>query len=211
MQVPPEIAFRGVEATEELKARILDGLGALEEVHDGLIGCRVMVEDTTPSRNSGKLYHVRLDITVPRNELVINRNPPQQPGSHDLHQAVNEAFDRARRQLVELKRIQQGNVKTPGLPPHGRVVRLLQDGDGIRFGFLMTGDGRELYFHENAVVGMDFEDLDVGSEVRFAEEGGKEGPQASTVAPLGPQPRGARREEVPLGTPGPAAGEGSEP
>ena len=201
MQVPAEVAFRNVEPTDELKARIQEGIRALEEVYEGIISCRVMVEDTTPARKAGKLHHVRLDITVPRNELVVNRNPPAHPSSHDLPQALNEAFDKARRQLVELKRIQKGSVKTSGLPPHGRVVRLLTDGDGSRFGFIMTGEGRELYFHENSVVGMAFDDLDVGSEVRFAEEGGKEGPQASTVAPLEWHAVGPRQEEeIPLGT-----------
>lgn len=203
MQVPPEIAFRHVQPSDELKARIEEGIRSLEEVYDRIISCRVMVEETNPGRRAGKLHHVRIDISVPRNELVVNRNPPAHPTSHDLPQAIGEAFDKARRQLVELKRVQRGEVKTPGLPPHARVVRLLADEADGRYGFLETREGREVYFHENAVVGMDYEELEEGMEVRLVEaDDGVEGPQASAVAPLEPHDVGPKREkEIPLKAP----------
>jgi cold shock CspA family protein len=49
-------------------------------------------------------------------------------------------------------------------------------------GFLESEDGREVYFHRNSVLGRGFDRLDIGNEVRFVEERGEEGPQASTVA-----------------------------
>src|SRR5262245_533602 len=199
MQVPPDIAFRNIEPTEDLKNRILEGISSLEEVYDRITSCRVMVEDTNPGRKNGKLHHVRIDITIPRSELVINRRPPAHPNSHDLPQAIGEAFDKARRQLLEFKRIQRGDVKTPGLPPHGRVVRLVEDSAEGRYGFLETRNGREIYFHENAISGMDFEDLEEGMEVRFVEAQGIEGPQASLVTPLQTHEVGpSREEEIPL-------------
>ena len=199
MQVPPEIAFRNIEPTDELKSRIMEGLQSLEEIYDRIISCRVMVEETNPGRRAGKLKHVRIDITIPRNELVINRNPPAHPTSFDLPQAIGEAFDKARRQLLEFKRIQRGEVKTPGLPPHGRIVRLVEESADGRYGFLETENGNEIYFHENAISGMDFEDLEEGMEVRFVEAQGIEGPQASLVTPLQTHEVGpSQEEEIPL-------------
>lgn len=199
MDVPPEIAFRNVEATEELKSRILDGISDLEEVHDRVVSCRVMVEETNPGRSAGRLNHVRIEVSVPHHQVVVNRNPPEHPATQDLRQAINEAFQKARRKLREVKEKQRGHVKVRDLPPHGRVVRLLTDETGVRFGFLHSRDGREIYFHENALVDLDYDDLEVGTEVRFAEEQGNEGPQASTVAPLNRDHVGpAQEEEVPL-------------
>ena len=199
MQVPPELAFRNIEPTEELKSRILEGIKSLEEVYDRVTSCRVMVEDTNPNRRNGKRHHVRIDITVPRHELVINRNPPAHPTSHDLPQAIGEAFDKARRQLLEIKRIQRGEVKTPGLPPHGRVVRLVEESADGRYGFLESGSGTEIYFHENSISGMAFEDLEEGMEVRYVEAEGNEGPQASLVIPLREHDVAtSREEEIPL-------------
>lgn len=195
MQVAPEIAFRDVEATDRIKSRILDKIEGLEEVHDGLIACRVMAE----ASDAPNQYRVRLDVTVPGGEIIVNRDPPSDEAARDLRTAVDRAFDRARRQLRELKRKQRGDVKEHELPPHGQIVKLATTETGDRYGFLMSRDGRQIYFHENALVDLDYDELETGLEVRFAEEEGAEGPQASTVAELDPQQVGPRQEEeIPL-------------
>src|SRR5580692_7747052 len=65
---------------------------------------------------------------------------------------------------------------------HGRVKNLLARED---YGFIETADGRQIYFHRNAVLDAAFDRLKVGSEVAFAEEEGVKGPQASTVRVVG--------------------------
>ena len=52
-------------------------------------------------------------------------------------------------------------------------------------GFIETADGREVFFHRNSVLDDAFDRLTVGSEVRFVEEMGEKGPQASTVRVIG--------------------------
>ena len=59
------------------------------------------------------------------------------------------------------------------------------------YGFLKTGDGREIYFHRNSVLDDAFARLKPGARVAFSEEMGDKGPQASTVKLLGKQ--GLRR------------------
>jgi cold shock CspA family protein len=59
-----------------------------------------------------------------------------------------------------------------------RISALFLDGG---YGFLATSDNREIYFHEHSVVNRDFRHLKVGMEVRFAEEEGEKGLQASAV------------------------------
>ena len=49
------------------------------------------------------------------------------------------------------------------------------------YGFLTSDDGREIYFHKNSVSAGAFPRLKIGTTVRFAEEAGEKGPQASTV------------------------------
>lgn len=49
------------------------------------------------------------------------------------------------------------------------------------YGFLATPDGREFYFHKNSVLDGKFKVLKVGMKVRFVEELGEKGAQASTV------------------------------
>ena len=62
--------------------------------------------------------------------------------------------------------------------PNGRVRKLFS-AEG--FGFIETDEGREIYFDRRSVLHGAFARLAIGSKVRFAEEPGERGPQASTV------------------------------
>jgi cold shock CspA family protein len=63
--------------------------------------------------------------------------------------------------------------------PEGEVVRLFPY-EG--YGFIRAPDGREVYFHKHSVLDEAFDRLEVGTRVRYAEEAGEAGPQASSVA-----------------------------
>jgi cold shock CspA family protein len=65
---------------------------------------------------------------------------------------------------------------------NGRVSRLLAY-EG--YGFITAEDGSEIYFHKNSVPDGGFDRLTVGTEVRYVETEGEQGPQASTVVPRG--------------------------
>lgn len=130
-------------------------------------------------RRHGDLYAVRLQITAPGEaDVMIDRNPPQDHAHEDAFVAVRDAFAAARRRLQDRYRRQRGDVKVHEEPPQGRIARLFTD-EG--YGFLESDDGREIYFHRNALVNGGFEHLAVGDRVRFAESEGVKGPQASTV------------------------------
>jgi cold shock CspA family protein len=203
MQVPPEIAFRNVEARDELKDLILDGIGKLEEIHPGLISCRTVVADETPDQRTGNVYRVRLDLSIPGQTLIVDRNDPPSDAPRTVRQAILDAFEVAGRRLKKAKEIQRGDVKPRSLPPHGRVTALLRDETGVRYGFLESRDGRRIYFHEEALVEVDYESLEIGDEVRFAAAEGDDGLQASTVAPIHPENVGPVQEkELPLHPPG---------
>jgi cold shock CspA family protein len=96
--------------------------------------------------------------------------------------AIRDAFDAARRRLEDYARKQRGDVKVYEQLPLAQVQKIFpQQG----YGFLETTDGREIYFHRNSVLHPGFDGLAIGTKVRFAEELGQEGPQASSVAIAG--------------------------
>ena len=112
-------------------------------------------------------------MTVPGKELVVDHQADQ-----ELSQAIREAFDAARRRLLEdYAREQRGAVKSHAARL-GRVTRVEPQ---LGYGFLEAPDGREIYFHCNSVLDGAFDNLEIGADVRFAEEEGHQGPQASTV------------------------------
>jgi cold shock CspA family protein/ribosome-associated translation inhibitor RaiA len=181
VDVPPEIAFRNVEPTDNLKALIQEGIDSLERVHPRLVSCRVMVEEV----NRG-FPHVRLDLSVPGNEIVINStDAPADPTNRDVAAAIRSAFDVARRQLRE-RRVRQSTVewRRRDRAPSGRILRLVMESPSDRYGFLLSDDGREVYFHESALKGLLYDELEEGTEVHFTETSGKDGANAASVSPI---------------------------
>jgi cold shock CspA family protein len=71
------------------------------------------------------------------------------------------------------------DVKLSRHAPRGVVTRILP-WEG--YGFITDEDGRQIYFDRRSVRGGMFDRLDEGTDVRFAEEQGDQGPQATTVA-----------------------------
>ena len=178
MQLPLEITFRNLERSEALESKIRQRAEKLDHIADHIMSCRVVVEPSHMHQHKGNLYHVRIDITVPGEELVVSRSPDQNHAHENAYVAVRDAFKAARRQLEDYVRRQRGRIKTHETTPHGRITGLIPMQD---YGVIETSDGREVYFHRNSVVDANFDTLDVGMAVHFHEEMGESGPQASTV------------------------------
>jgi cold shock CspA family protein len=70
-------------------------------------------------------------------------------------------------------------VRIPPIPPHRGVICKLFPQE--QYGFILKEGGGEVYFHANALQGLEFERLDDGTEVAFNLEEGKKGPQATVV------------------------------
>lgn len=182
MQLTPEISFKGMPASPAVEAKIREKVATLDRYYDRIMSCRVIVEAPHRHRQKGKIYEVRIDLTVPSGEVVVNRSAAKGQAHEDIYVALRDAFSAARRQLQNHGRRQRGKVKAHEAPPHGSVVKLFPESD---YGFIHSSDGREIYFHRNSVVNNGFETLEIGSEVRFVESEGVEGAQASTVTPVG--------------------------
>ena len=182
IKIPLQLTLRNMPPSEAIEAHIRERATKLDAFSDRIMSCRVVVEAPHRHHHKGKLYHVRIDMTVPGGELVVNREPSKHASHKDVYVAIRDAFGGARRKLQDYVRRQRGQVKLHEPTPLARVSRLFpQDG----FGFLETADGREIYFHKNSVLGGGFAHMEVGSEVYFAEEKGEKGPQASTVKLVG--------------------------
>jgi len=142
------------------------------------MACRVTVEAPHRHHRDGNEFRVRIDLSVPGRDVVVGRSPPHHAHT-DVYVAIKDAFRAARREVMDQLRLRRGNVKEHVPVPTGRVARIFDEPNG-RYGFLETDDGRDVYFHEHALLD-GWDDLAVGARVRFVEEVGDKGPQASTV------------------------------
>jgi cold shock CspA family protein/ribosome-associated translation inhibitor RaiA len=182
MQVPLEIKFRNMDASEAVEAAAREHVAKLEHLAHSIVSCRVTIEAPHRHHHQGNLYTVSVDLRYSGGEAVANRAPGARHSHEDVYVALRDAFKAARRQLQDHVRVQRGDVKHHEPPNHGTIVSLDRRGS---FGRIGTPDGREIYFHRNSVLNANFDALEVGTEVRFDEEAGDEGPQASTVHVVG--------------------------
>lgn len=182
MQEELQITWRGMEPSGALGARIEEQIKALERFYDRITSCRVVVEQLHRHKHKGNLFNVRIDLSVPGKEIVVNRESGKDHAHEDPYVVVRDAFKAARRQLEDYVRRHRGDVKAHALPPHGRVVELHPEKD---YGRLESSDGRLIYFHRNSMLNENLDTLEIGTEVRFAEEMGDDGPQASSVSIVG--------------------------
>ncbi|MBC8072627.1 MAG: ribosome-associated translation inhibitor RaiA [Deltaproteobacteria bacterium] len=98
MKLPLEITFRNVARTDELEERIRTKAAKLDRFFDNITGCRVVVESPHNHHQKGNRYLVRIDLSVPGGEIVVNRD--QQTHDHeDIGIALRDAFSAAQRQL----------------------------------------------------------------------------------------------------------------
>jgi ribosomal subunit interface protein len=178
MKLPLQVTFRNMDASEAVEADIRDKAAKLDQYCSDIMSCRVVVEALHKHQHQGNLYHVRIDITVPNDEIVVSRNPDQHQAHEDVYVTVRDAFQAATRQLQDYNAKRQQQVKYHEPESHGRIARLIPMED---YGVIITQDNREIYFHRNSVLNAEFDDLQEGAEVRFNEESGDQGPQASTV------------------------------
>jgi ribosome-associated translation inhibitor RaiA len=177
MQVPLEIAARSVELSSTDETVISDRVRKLEGIHARLMSCRVAVEMPHRHRRTGVVYGVRIDLTVPGGELVVDRKT-----GDTLLSAIQRAFNAAERQLRRHVQRQRGDVKQHDEPQSvARVHELYPLG---QYGFLETADGDRVYFDARSVVDGGFGRLSIGSSVRYVTVEGDKGPQASTVIPI---------------------------
>jgi len=182
MEIPLQITFHNMPHSDAVEAKIRERAGKLEKYSDAIIGCRVAVEAPHHHHAAGNQFLVRVEVSVPGEKLVARREPDAHHAYTDVYVAIRDAFDTMRRRLEDYERRQRGQVKAHATPPHGRVVELNPDAG---FGRIETLDGRLVYFHRASVIGAGFDAVEVGTEVRFDEEMGERGPQASTVHIIG--------------------------
>lgn len=180
MQIPLEITFRDVEKTEELEELIRQKAAKLDRIFNHINSCRVIVEKLQKHQSSGQPYRVRIDIKIPPgHELVVSRDPSKGNLHLDAAAEIRWAFDAAARQIKELSDRLNGDIKKHPYQQVQGVIEKIYVNEGA--GFIRTIEGREIFFHKNSVLNTPFNQLKVGMGVRFSEEMGEKGPQATSV------------------------------
>jgi ribosome-associated translation inhibitor RaiA len=159
------ITFHQLDHSKALGQRISNKAQKLLKFHPYVSYCRIVVNQPHHHKHKGNLYNIHLEIKVPGQELVINKQPGVKTHPHqDPYVAVDDAFKAAERSLNRYKEKMEGIIKHHQPPLHGTISKLENN-----YGYIESPNHSEIYFHENTLDSkMKFSDLTVGSTVHFA-------------------------------------------
>ncbi len=111
LKVPLEIGFHNCDSSEFAEQEIREEVAKLERLFDGLTSCRVRVERRVKTSTVGAPAVVRIELGLPGpHDIVVSHEPEhlqrkfQDP---NIRTAIHEAFQIARRQLVDAKQRMQ--------------------------------------------------------------------------------------------------------
>ena len=104
MHSPVETVLRGIPHSAALERYIGEESGKLDRVCDRILTCHVVAEALHRPKRQGAQFAVRLNITLPGTEVVVNREHGE-----DVYIAVRDAFQAAGLQLEDHMR-RQSNI-----------------------------------------------------------------------------------------------------
>lgn len=171
--LPLQLTIRDMTNSAALQTLIRKKAAKLKTFYKRITSCRVVIEIPQKHKHQGKLFNLRIDITVPGKELVSTRK-----NSQDVYIAIREAFNAITRQLEEHARKRHGRVKSHNHVKHGYVTRIVAE-EG--YGFIEDVLGDRYYFSITNASHPAFEKLMVGDAVEFRPETVSGGLQAHHV------------------------------
>ena len=117
MQSPVQITLRGIVHSGALERYIGGEARKLDRVCDRILTCHVVAEALHQQRREGEQFAVRLNITLPGTEVVVNREHDA-----DVYIAVRDAFEAAGLQLKDhMRRLGRSAHRShSGTPGPGR-------------------------------------------------------------------------------------------
>lgn len=96
MKQPLQINFIGMQPSEAVESAARRKAGKLDLFRDDVMACRVTIEADDKHRHQGRAFRVRVDVTVPDKEIVVDRVHDE-----DVYVALRDAFDDVNRQLED--------------------------------------------------------------------------------------------------------------
>ena len=94
MKLPLQISFHGMGPSEALEAAAAKKAHKLAEFFADIMSCRVAIEQQQKHQHQGWPFAVRINLSLPRHELCVNRVQDE------------DAFDDMKRQLDDAARAQ---------------------------------------------------------------------------------------------------------
>ena len=180
--IPFQICFRDMPPSDAIWIDVQQRIEKLETFFDHVISCDVVISAPYHHHQKGKVPHIQIRLRVPGTCLIVRKESEKDKFHKDIYVAISAGFHALKRQLEDFVHKQRQFVKEHHASPHGFVTCIFSDQE---YGFIETLDEHELFFHKNAVLHSEFDKLLKGTEVKFSEELGENGPQVTSMSIIG--------------------------
>ena len=75
MTRPVQVTFRNMDVSPALEQEARSRAAWLDTFHPGIIGCRVMLEIAHQHRRRGRPLHVRVELSLPGEDVIVDHEP----------------------------------------------------------------------------------------------------------------------------------------
>ncbi len=180
MQHEPIITWCNIPRSDAVEAIIRKRIAAIEKFCPEALGLRITLDAPQKPRHAARGFDVRLHLEVPGPDLDVARTVRHGHAADDIVRAVKAAFTALEARVKESRRIMGGQqIKHHPDILHGEIVELEPE---LGYGFVRADDGREVYFQKDGLLTGAWDDLEIGTRLRFRELDGEKGPFAVDVA-----------------------------
>ena len=111
MQVPLTVSFHGIPVSETVRSACWLEAEKLEHWYSRITSCHVTASLPHRHRRSAKPFDLRVRLTIPGHEIIVDRMKTQTHGVEKPELIVRETFDEVRRQLQDRVAKMRGEVK----------------------------------------------------------------------------------------------------
>ena len=173
-----QIESRNVTMTPRWKREIESRMDALARGYEDILHGRVTLTKNAHHKKQARVAEALVVVSLPRRRTLTARKEDK-----TFEEAIRAAFEAVSIELHKFREKRRTKeVRTSPIPSIRGVVCKLFPKE--RYGFILKEGGGEVYFHENALHGLTFDQLEDGVEVVLNIEEGKKGLQATAVNPL---------------------------
>lgn len=159
------ISFHNVDHSEALEKRVQTKIERLLKKYPFLEKVRVTIECPHHHKHKGNLYQPRIDLHVPRQELIVGKLPGGEIHAHESpYAAINFALKAADHKLKKYADKLHKKIKIHEEPLHGEIISLGENYGHIKASSISISN---IYFHKNALIDSEFEELHIGEAVHF--------------------------------------------
>jgi ribosome-associated translation inhibitor RaiA len=111
MTLETQITLRNLAPSLSLESAIREKAGRLNTFCSGVTRCKVAVALEGQHKTHGRQFSVSVEVHVPDGDFIVTHHHDE-----DVHVAVRDAFQAARRRLEDFARMRRGDVKHHDTP-----------------------------------------------------------------------------------------------